>query len=205
MHELAPKEWDLIAQQYAEGTPISAIAKSFNVSRDRIRRHADKMGWKRHRPCGEGRERDAPKEPPEPSQHSPERNRTRPYAEVVEQHKAAWAAVYSVRDEAFRILRGEPLQLLGTIEIGGLEARVALAATMMNIFRKDAHALAIAQEGERRAYGVDYRQQQKVAEDNEANVRRKRELAASIIRNLQEAADQRRAYEQAQGQSEASA
>ncbi|MEZ0167553.1 hypothetical protein [Microvirga sp. TS319] len=76
--------------------------------------------------------------------------------------------------------------MLGDIAFEGLENRVTMAAQLITMFKKCVRGLMMAQEGERRAYGVDYRQQTKEATRDEAEVRRRRELAGSILKMVDE-------------------
>lgn len=59
--------------------------------------------------------------------------------------------------------------------------RLSLSAKVHALFERDARALMTAQEGERRAYGICYKQQQEAGPKDEAEVQRKRELTRSII------------------------
>jgi hypothetical protein len=52
---------------------------------------------------------------------------------------------------------------------------------------KDANSLMRAQEGQRRAYGVDYKQQREKAAEDEATTRRRHELARSILNMVDKA------------------
>jgi hypothetical protein len=175
--------WTEIARQYAEGVPVAVMAKRFNVSRARITRRAKKLGWVRGAANGghAGPHAVLPDKQPGSSQEEATASASDQRAALLARHKAAWAAAYGLRDEAFRLVRGEAPALINDLEISTAEQRLTLSAQVHAMFRRDASALMVAQEGERRAYGVCYKQQQEAGPEDEAAARRRRELAASIL------------------------
>ncbi|WP_457091241.1 hypothetical protein [Microvirga sp. P5_D2] len=177
--------WAEIETQYADGVPVAALARQFNLSRARITRRAKKLGWARRATCGgpEGsyqslRDRLAASSQELEAAMSPADQR----AALLRRHKAAWAALYPLREEVFRVLI-DP-------EMGTTEQRLSHSARLQALFEKDARALKTAQEGERRAYGICYKQQQEAGPADEAEVQRKRELARSVIDMVQSMKDQ---------------
>ena len=52
---------------------------------------------------------------------------------------------------------------------------------MSALYEKRARALMIAQEGERRAYGLDYKQQQATQVVDDVQARRRQELMGSVV------------------------
>ncbi|KLK90067.1 hypothetical protein AA309_28005 [Microvirga vignae] len=191
-------EWEKIAQQYADGVSVSAIARTFNVSRARISRRAKQSGWVRGgvEDVSARTSRPAQDEPPGSSEEGREgaTDRGDPRGSLMQRHRDAWPQVWALRGDAYRILKGEePVLLAGLKEDGAkVEDRVSLAESLIAMFDRDAKALSMAQEGERRAYGIDYKQQQVTAAQDEASVRRRRELGASIlsmVRDLRRRAD----------------
>jgi hypothetical protein len=102
-------------------------------------------------------------------------------AVLSEQHRAAWAQLYDLRDEAHRVLKGDKTKLLPDTVPDAAQVRMSLAEKLIAMFDKGTRALTIAQEGERRAYGFDYKQQQEASVGDEATARRRRELTGSIL------------------------
>jgi hypothetical protein len=86
-----------------------------------------------------------------------------------------------LRDDAFRVLKGEKTKLLPDIAAEDVQVRVSFAEKLIAMAHQSARALTIAQEGERRAYGFDYKQQQEASVEDEATARRRRELTDSIL------------------------
>lgn len=184
----AQETWSAIAQQFAAGVSVTAIAKRFNVSRGRIARRAKADGWTRDR-AGDrhaSADQQAPVAAPGSASGGGEAAGQvadpDPVAALRRRHKAAWKDVYWLREEAHRILTGEASTFVGNVAFHGLEDRLSLAAQLIAIFKRDAKALMMAQDGERRAYGVDYRQQQREEAGDEAAARGRRELTDSILK-----------------------
>ena len=181
-------EWEKIEQQYADGVSVSALARTFDLSRARISRRAKHFGWVRgsvedvSTPTSRPAQGEAPGSSEERRQ-GPVDCRD-PRESLMQRHRAAWPEVWALRGDAYRILKGEqPVLLAGFKEDGAtLEDRLSLAESLFAMVGRDAKALSMAQEGERRAYGIDYKQQQATTAQDEAEVQRRRELASSIIR-----------------------
>ncbi len=179
--------WAKIATQYADGVPVAAIAKQFKLSRARITRRAKKLGWDRG-PAGGGHA-GSPSSRQDGLAASLQNPRVAvsaadQRAALLERHKAAWAAIYEARDQAFHALT-DP-------QIGTMTQRLSLSAKLHALFERDARALMTAQEGERRAHGICYKQQQEAAPADEAEVQRKRELirlALDTVSRLKERVD----------------
>jgi hypothetical protein len=100
---------------------------------------------------------------------------------LIERHKAAWDDVHALDSESMRILRGEEPQILKGLEINDAEERLWVADRVLILFDKAARALMLAQEGERRAHGLDYKQQHEAQKEDEAETRRRQELTASVV------------------------
>jgi hypothetical protein len=188
MAKPAVEIWDEIAQQYADGVPVSAIAMTFNVSRATISRRAKASGWVR----GSSNNDVASASPPaqdEPKGSSEQEragaaHRSDPRAALIQRHRADWTDVYAVREDALRILKGEKPGWLKDLDGDGLtdlKSRVSLAEKLFAIAERDARALAMAQEGERRAHGFDYKQQQQTTAEDEADDRARREKIDNIL------------------------
>jgi hypothetical protein len=173
--------WNEIARQYRAGIIVSVIAKTFNVSRVRIRLQAERFGWTRRATGGDALS------PEGTSSSSPEASTptAHPVADshrmLFDRHRAAWASVDELGDEAFRILQGEEPQVVKGLQLDSAEERIDFAAKVTTLHQKRAKALMIAQEGERRAYGLDYKQQQEAQTEDEVETRRRRELTESIV------------------------
>ncbi|WP_457094712.1 hypothetical protein [Microvirga sp. P5_D2] len=104
-----------------------------------------------------------------------------------------------MREDAFRLLKGEKPGFLKDLvghDLTGLESRVSLAAKLFTIVEKATRALLMAQEGERRAHGFDYKQQQEKTAEDEAALSRRREMAVSIIGRLEELRRKADAYDE---------
>src|SRR3712207_913631 len=109
MPELASEPWDEIERQYVDGAGVDVLASRFNVSRARIRRQANKFRWVRNgadvgQTAAQGQTQYGPSgslnvSSAEDAPVSDQRT------SLVERHRAAWAEVYGLRDDAHRILK----------------------------------------------------------------------------------------------------
>ncbi|MBM6583354.1 hypothetical protein ILT44_24430 [Microvirga sp. BT689] len=100
---------------------------------------------------------------------------------LFDRHRGEWEPLSELRADAYRILRGETPRILEAVEPSNALERTAIAKGLLTLVEKDAKALMMAQEGERRAHGLDYKQQQEAQTEDEAQARRKRELVASVV------------------------
>ena len=71
--------------------------------------------------------------------------------------------------------------ILEAVEMSSILERMDIAKDLLALAEKDAKALMMAQEGERRAHGLDYKQQQEAQTEDEAETRRRQKLTGSIV------------------------
>ncbi len=191
MSELASEPWDEIERQYTDGTRVNVLAGRFNVSRDRIRRRASKFGWVRNG-ADDG---DAAAPVRRPDGRSGSLNVSSAgdgwisdqFTSLVERHRAAWAEVYGLRDDAHRILKGEQPKGITDVAVTDVQERLSLAVKVMALFEKEVRALTVVQEGERRAYGLGSKQHQEPSGEGEAHIRQRCELIDSILSSMHHA------------------
>jgi hypothetical protein len=191
MSELVSEPWDDIERQFSEGVHIDALASRFNVSRSQIRRRASKLGWVR-KGGGDG-EAAAPRARQDKAQRSlrgdvtGEASVADQRAAIVERQRTAWGGVYGLRDDAHRILKGQRPKFIKDVAVDNAQERVSLAVKVMAMFEKEARALTVAQEGERRAYGLSSKQHQEPSGEGEAQIRQRCELIDSILSTMHRA------------------
>ena len=80
---------------------------------------------------------------------------------LFERRRGEWEVFYELRADVYRILRGETPRILEAVEMSNILERMDIAKDLLALAEKDAKALMMAQEGERRAHGLDYKQQQR--------------------------------------------
>jgi hypothetical protein len=98
-----------------------------------------------------------------------------------------------VRQDAYRILRGEEPQIIKDLATGDVDERLSRAARLLTMVDKDANSLMRAQEGQRRAYGFDYKQQEAETKEDEASRKRREETVDSLL-ELADDLTRRQAY-----------
>jgi hypothetical protein len=172
--------WDEVERQYRAGVIVHLIAQTFNVSRVRIRLQAERFGWTRGAAGGDAAS------PGESSGAAPQTGAgavISPPARdgLFERRRGEWEGFYELRADAYRILRGETPRSLEAVETSSVLERIDLAKDLLALAEKDAKALMMAQEGERRAHGLDYKQQQEAQQEDEATARRRAELIHSFL------------------------
>jgi hypothetical protein len=172
--------WDEIARQYQAGIVVSVIAKTFNVSRVRIRRQAERFGWTRG---ATGRNAASPGEISGAAPQARADAVIPPPARdgLFERHQGEWEPLYELRADAYRVLRGETPRILDAVETSSAWERMDIAKDLLTLIEKDAKVLMMAQEGERRAHGLDYKRQQEAQQEDEATARRRAELIRSFL------------------------
>lgn len=215
--------WDLIRQEYQAGASVNALSKKHGPSRPSIDYRARTQGWYRDPLMQEAiaataaatlkskNKKDTVKRAGllfaahsaeafagdyAADKASPVERIARDRVQLIEDHQTAWDDIYQLREDAKRLLRGEPTRVLvqpkniyaedGTTileraELLTLTKRVSLAAKLIAIFEADARAMMTAQEGERRAYGFDYKTQLEDTSIDQNALRRRRELAGNVI------------------------
>jgi hypothetical protein len=176
--------WDEVERQYRAGVIVHVIAQTFNVSRVRIRLQAERFGWTRGATGGDAAS------PGESSGAAPQTGAgavISPSARngLFERRRGEWEGFYELRADAYRILRGETPWRLEAVEKSSVLERIDLAKDLFALAEKDAKALMMAQEGERRAHGLDYKQQQEAQVVDEATARRRNELISSLLSSIE--------------------
>jgi hypothetical protein len=92
-----------------------------------------------------------------------------------------------LRDDAHRILKGKQPKSITDVAVTDAQERLLLAVKVMALFEKEVRALTVAQEGERRAYALDFKQHQELSAEGEAQTRQRCELIASILSTMHRA------------------
>jgi hypothetical protein len=184
MVEIAAEAWDEIERQYAAGVAVRVIAKTFNVSRGRIERKADQLGWARRVEDGDSARRSGCSGASRQARTSQVASLADQRKRLIDQQGAAWEPNKCLREDAYRLVRGETPQFIKGVLPDDMTARLSIAAQVFAMADKDANSLMRAQEGQRRAYGIDYKQQQENQAADEAKIRRQIELAQSVLAYL---------------------
>jgi len=103
---------------------------------------------------------------------------------LIEQQRTAWDDISALRDDAYRLLRGKEPQVIKGLVTDDVNERLSRAAKLLTMVDKDANSLMRAQEGQRRAYGFDYKQQEAETKEDAETRERRRELVMSISESI---------------------
>lgn len=125
--------------------------------------------------------------------------------DLIEEHQGKWDSIDAIYEDAMRILRGEPtrvlvkpqtiyaedgITVLEKAEVMTLTKRVNLAAKLVALYEGASRGLMTKQEGERRAYGFDYKTQLEDTGVDEGARRQRLEMATEVITTVQQLKDQ---------------
>jgi hypothetical protein len=203
---LTAEEWKKLGAEYCAGVSTNQLSKRWGPSRPTIDDAAKKNGWQRDPELKAALAQQTKAKQQLHGDLQPSHDDKVAALDVLADdrsqlilaHKGQWRDMRRLREEAMLILAGKPTKILpepkDVVDADGkvvekaehltLTKRVNLAAKLIQTFEIDARALALTQEGERRAYGFDYRSQQEGDKQDEDGLRRRRELAGSVIRMI---------------------
>ena len=77
-----------------------------------------------------------------------------------------------------------------------MKDRINLAGRLIAMYEADARALSTAQEGERRAHGMDYKAQSEAKQQDEVEARERKALVASLVQLSQTYHERTKAMEE---------
>jgi hypothetical protein len=188
--KLTPEEWKKVGELYVANIPVLRISKQFGVARISIERAAKRYGWVKI-------PREDIEEVVRAKVHGGHLS-TDPQAKaefiekvaderalLMRRHKDGWRKVYAIRDDAHAVLSGRQTKVLTLDyeEVTSMDTRerINLAGKLLAMFEADARALSTAQEGERRANGMDYKVQAESKQVDEVEARERKALVASLV------------------------
>jgi hypothetical protein len=188
--KLTPEEWKKVGELYVANIPVLRISKQFGVARISIERAAKRYGWVKI-PQGDIEEVVQAKvhgghlstDPQVKAEFIEKVADQR--ALLMRRHKKGWEKVYAIRDDAHAVLSGKQTKVLTLDyeEVTSMDTRerINLAGKLLAMFEADARALSTAQEGERRANGMDYKAQAESKQVDEVEARERKALVASLV------------------------
>lgn len=186
MSELAPEVWDEVTGQYEAGVAIAAIAQAFKVSRVRIKRKADELVWVRSRRAeGDTGQQAGYSGSSQQAGNAAVISAADRRRLLIERQRAVWDDISAVREDAYRLLRGEEPRIIKGLATGDVDERLSRAAKLLTMADKDANSLRRAQEAQRQAYGIDPKLEAESKEKAEAFERRV-EWARSVLKKMED-------------------
>lgn len=194
--------WEKIREAYLAGWPITRISKEFGPKRDSITDHARRHGWVRqstesYDDAVMARLHTLPGEDFTPADNETIKTRiVDARTSLIQRHQAAWDHVELLRHDAHAVLQvRETKRVVLDVETDehgvitlvrdpvkmDLSKRLKVAQTLMGLFETESRALALKQEGERRAHGFDYKIQAEGNTVDEAEERERKKSIADIL------------------------
>lgn len=164
----AKADWPRIRAEYEAGGPLAShgeLAKRHGVSRQAVQRRCSLEGWRQNlepavaRAAAQKLAGIVAGGDPEKTQQAIEREAER-RASIVERHRAEWGDAVQLRREALdlRFPNAADLEAVGADPVAAMElrrARVAAAFEAMKLAKITTEAIAIQQQGERKAHRLD--------------------------------------------------
>jgi hypothetical protein len=195
--KLTQEQWQKLGEGWSAGSSVSSLSLKYNVSRKAIDNAAKRYGWVKNPIINEAlivvRREKTKDDPRTATENARVVHVARDRAALILQHQGQWSDIYELRQDAFRMLRGEPMRFVSNrdvldengdiiekAETLSLTKRITLAHKLMAIFEADARSMMTAQEGERRAWGFDYKTQMEGNAVDKQELRRRNELIDKI-------------------------
>jgi hypothetical protein len=153
---------------YERGLPIQRIANRYRVARGTIRNYAKAGGWVK--PAIEIA--DAPDADTDESaapgndvgwQVAILEDGLDPRVALVKGHQREWKEIEAIRKLALKAFKDPAFKPADADDKWNATERLKYAGRLFAVYNTAANALMVAQEGERRAHGFDYRDQGKAA------------------------------------------
>jgi len=105
------------------------------------------------------------------------------FRSLVKEHQAEWRDIERLRVDALAAYQDETFRPEDASDSWNAKEGLNHAAKLFNMYNTSANALMVAQEGERRAHGFDYRDQKKAAKEEGKDYARQ----ADALREMMEA------------------
>jgi hypothetical protein len=164
--KLSDEEWKEIRLRWEAGEKSHTLSKCglWDISSQSIDKMAARHGWKRSL-VAEVAQRTAEKlsdigydSTPEERDAAVDKLSDERVA-LVRKHREQWIGIDPIRLTAIAIYEGRPNDIMGEDSEGWDDPlkRLATANRVMGFFEKQVNGLTLAQEGERRAHGFDYK------------------------------------------------
>ena len=101
-------------------------------------------------------------------------------AHLIRFHQREWKDIEKIRKLAIKAFTDDEFKPSDADEDWSAKERLAYASKLFNMYNTAANALMVAQEGQRRSYGFDYRDQRKAANAEAQDQTRRAELMTEI-------------------------
>jgi DNA invertase Pin-like site-specific DNA recombinase len=176
---------------YEKGASFNRVAKLLQISKNTVAKYARIEGWSAAKLAEE--------EDDEWSDQSDQGGQTvdpghaisvlqqgeSTLKSLVKEHQAEWNEIERLRVDALRCYQDETFRPEDAPDTwGGSKDRLTYAGKLFSMYNTAANALMVAQEGERRAHGFDYRDQKKAAKEEGKDYARQADALRSMMTSV---------------------
>ena len=189
MARVDPLLRDEMRELYEAGVPVSVIANRCRVAINTVKLHANKGGW-----CKPQIELAEPSDEID----EPEEGRQLSVSDqlaileagpdmraLARGHQKEWKEIERIRRDALKAYKDDTFKPKDAPETWNSRDRLTYAAKLFAMYNTACNALMVAQEGERRSHGFDYRDQKKAAQAEGRDHARQAELMDELVSALE--------------------
>jgi hypothetical protein len=177
--------WDEARASVEAGEAVQAAAKRLGINREALRKRAKSQHWKLLTPEEKRQQRAKEREDQEDQDRGPPLAPFDPTgaderSNLIRFHQREWADVEKIRKLAVEVFTNDKFKPEDASEDWDSDDRLKYAHKLFTMYNTAANALMVAQEGQRRSYGFDYRDQRKAASAEGQDQTRRAELMTEI-------------------------
>jgi hypothetical protein len=176
---------------YEKGHTPYRVAKLLGLSKNTVKKYATREGWIAGALPDE--DDDDWTDPSDPDGHTVDPGHAISVLQqgestlrsLVKEHQAEWNEIERLRVDALRCYQDETFRPEDAPDTwGGSKDRLTYAAKLFGMYNVAANALMVAQEGERRAHGYDYKDQRKAAKEEGKDYARQADALRSMMASV---------------------
>jgi hypothetical protein len=177
--------WDEARESIADGETVNGAAKRLGINRSALRKRIKKEAWtiltedeKAERRLKDQEDQDQDGTGPRVVLYDPTAFDER--AHLIRFHQREWRDIEKIRKLAVKAFTDDTFKPKDASETWDSDDRLKYANRLFSMYNTAANALMVAQEGQRRSYGFDYRDQRKAASAEAQDQTRRAELMTEI-------------------------
>jgi transposase-like protein len=178
--------WDEARESIEGGEYVNSAAKRLGINRSTLRRRIKLEQW-RVRDEDERAELQAEREAEDHGVSSPGMV-IKPGSEIdrlIDLHRREWTDIEDIRKQAVVAFKDDKFRPADASEKWSAKDRLQYAAKLFSMYNTASNALMVSQEGQRRSYGFDYREQMKQAKADGADKANQAALMDRLMASLE--------------------
>jgi hypothetical protein len=187
--KLDPLIIDEMRDLYESGHSFSSIATRCRVAVNSVKKHAAAGGW--NKPTPETLSRENGSDDPDDAYQTSNDDQIAILEAgaamriLIHGHQKEWKEIERIRRDALLAYKDDKFKPEDAPDSWNSRDRLAHAGRLFSMYNTASNALMVAQEGERRAYGFDYREQKKQSQAEGRDHARQAELMDELMAALE--------------------